>query len=146
MRNLSRWQTSSPSRPRRLLPWSSDQSPMFFVRAKTRAVMMLAGPMAMAVTMTVTMAFTVAVAMGVMRQRLPRGHVVENQRLHGNGHGVRGKANPAQVDVVEIDEHDAVDHQQFRLDTEILAQHPTQGLRQVAVENQVERLFARDLS
>ena len=82
-------------------------------------MMMLARPVTVAMTMTITdeaaPARSVAVAC-----RLPLGHVVEDQRLHGDRHRVRGKPDFAQVDVVEIDEHDTVDHQNLRLDAQII--------------------------
>ena len=110
---------------------------------------MLARPVAVAVTMTMGVTAEAAPARSVtvvVSCRLPLGHVVEDQRLHGDRHRVRGESDFTQVDVVEIDEYDAVDHQQFRLHTQVLAQHTAERLSQVAVENQVERLFARDLN
>src|SRR5579863_8194545 len=70
--------------------------------------------------------------------------IVEHQRFHRDGHGVRRQSNPAQVDVIKVHEHNAVDHQQLGLNTQVITQYTAEGLREIAIENQVEGLAACD--
>ena len=65
--------------------------------------------------------------------------VVEHQRLHRHRHRLRGPADAAQVDVIQIPEHYAVDHQHFARDPHFLAQDRAQRLRDVAVEHKEQR-------
>src|SRR5712692_10745258 len=68
----------------------------------------------------------------------------EYQRLDGHRHGMRGHADAPEVDVVEIAQRDAVEHQQLRADAPVLLEDRSQGLRNVAVEDHEDRLFRLD--
>src|SRR5712691_4968625 len=54
---------------------------------------------------------------------------------------MRGHADTAKVDVVEVAQRDAVEHQQLRADAPVLLEDRSQGLRDVAVEDHKDRLF-----
>src|SRR5712692_2802431 len=53
---------------------------------------------------------------------------------------MRGYADTAKVDVVEVAQRDAVEHQQLRADAPVLLEDRSQGLRDVAVEDHKDRL------
>src|SRR5882672_11654435 len=68
--------------------------------------------------------------------------LAEHQRLDRDRHRVRWQTDAAEVDVIEVPQRHAVDHQDLVLELELLAQNRTERLRDVAVEHQVERLAA----
>src|SRR3954466_4207965 len=74
----------------------------------------------------------------------PPGILVEEKRLDGNRHGARGQADAPQIDVVEIDERNAVDREDLAFHPALLAQDRTEGLRHVAVEHDVDRVAMRE--
>ena len=49
-----------------------------------------------------------------------------------------------QVDVVEVPQHDAVDHQDLARDLEFVAQNGTERLRDIPIEHDVKRLSGSD--
>src|ERR1700687_3608399 len=82
--------------------------------------------------------------MRVMMQPLARPRsarvFAEHQRLDGDRNGVGGQPDAAEVDVVEIHQHHAVDDEDVARDAEFLAQDRAQRLGDVAVEHDVDRL------
>ncbi len=64
---------------------------------------------------------------------------VEHQRFDGDRHGVGRHADAAEIDIVEIPEHHAVDDENFARDVKFIAQDVAERLRHVAVEHNVER-------
>src|SRR5439155_2851093 len=64
--------------------------------------------------------------------------LAEYQGFDGDGNGLRGHANAPQVDVVEIPEDDAVDHENFAVDAHFAAQDGAERLRDVPVDHDVE--------
>src|SRR5215204_4038867 len=100
------------------------------------------------VMMTVTMLMMVGMFLRVAVQmrlaaRQPR-VLAEHQRFDHYRHGHRRQPDAAEVDIIEVPEHDAIDTQDFALDIEFLAQDRAESLRHVAVEHDVERLLFRD--
>src|SRR6185312_13458898 len=98
--------------------------------------MMMMVVMARAVLVAVAMVVAVRVAAHARAARV----LAEHQRLDGDGHGVRGHAHAAEVDVVEIPERHAVDHQHLGGEAPLFLEERAQRMRDVAVEHQVERL------
>src|SRR4026208_958255 len=70
--------------------------------------------------------------------------LAEHQRLYRHRHRARGHADATEVDIVEIAQRDAVEHQQLGADRPILLHDATHGLRYVTVEDQVDRAAAAD--
>ena len=103
-------------------------------------------PMVVIVTVTVMVMMMRAVLVVVdalMRAAAAR-VLAEQQRLDGDRHGVGRHADTAEIDVIEIAQHDAVDRQNLALDQKLLAQDRTQGLRDIAVEHEIDRLAPLD--
>ena len=78
------------------------------------------------------------VVQALVRSRAAR-VFVEHQRFDGDRHRVGRHADAAEVDVVEIPQHHAVDHQELAFDIKLVAQDMTERLRHVAIEHDVER-------
>src|SRR5262249_61195596 len=97
----------------------------------------------MVVMVMMIVAMTVVMVVIVMMDALVRPsalrHLAEHQRLDGYWYGVGRHADAAEVDVVEVAQHHAIDRQDLALDQELLAQDRAQGLRDVAVEHDVDR-------
>jgi len=70
--------------------------------------------------------------------------LAEHQRFDRHRHGIGRHPDASEIDVVEVAQHHAVDREDLARDLELLAQDRSQGLRDVAVEHDVERLAARD--
>src|SRR6476660_9253162 len=68
----------------------------------------------------------------------------EQQRLDRDRHGERRHADAAEIDVVEIAQHHAVDGQDLALDQQLLAQNRPERLGDIAVEHEIDRLLALD--
>ena len=104
--------------------------------------------MAVVVTMVMVVVVIVVMVMVMVVQALPRARaarvLVEYQRLDGDRHGVGRHANTAEVDVVEIPQHHAIDHQHVAFDVKLLAQDMAERLRHVAVEHDVKRALLGD--
>src|SRR5712691_2851736 len=66
--------------------------------------------------------------------------LAEHQRLDGDRHGVGRHADAAEIDVVEVHQGDAVDHQDLARHIELLAQNRAERLRHVALQHDVDRL------
>src|SRR3954469_17605468 len=66
--------------------------------------------------------------------------LAEDERLDGHRHRMRGHADAAEVDVVEIPQRDAVDHQHFAAQPEVLLEDRADGVPDVAVEDEIDRL------
>ena len=69
--------------------------------------------------------------------RYPR-ILAEDEGLDGHRHRVRRHADAAQIDEVEVTQRDAVDHQDLRADAPLFLEERAEGLRDVAIENDVE--------
>ena len=108
----------------------------------------MTAPMRGVMPMRVIMPMRVVVLMGAVMQPLrgPRSAriLAEDQRLDGHRHGVGGQPDAPKIDVVEIHQHDAVDHQDFALDAEFFPQDGAERLGHVAVEHDIDRLPPRD--
>ena len=72
--------------------------------------------------------------------------LAEHERLDRHGDSERGHTHATQVDVVEVPERDAVERQHVGCDGTLLFQQRTDGLCDVAVENQENRPSRRDRS
>src|SRR5580698_3977341 len=85
------------------------------------------------VVVIVTMPVRMFVIMRMMMQPLagpwPTRVLAEYERLDGDRHRVGRHADAAEVDVVEIHQDDAVDHQDFARDIELFAQDRAERLR-----------------
>src|SRR5690242_16729027 len=68
----------------------------------------------------------------------------EHQRLDRHGHRVRRHADAPEVDVVEVAQRNAVDDQQLGGDAHVLLEDAAERLRDVAVEDEVNRFFPTD--
>ena len=105
-------------------------------------VVVMVVPVRMAVTVTVGVIIVVMV--DTLRRPAALHLLAEHQRLDGDRHGVGRHADTAEVDVVEIAQHHAVDAKDLALDQELLAQDRAERLRDVAVEHDVDRLLVLD--
>ena len=79
--------------------------------------------------------------------RMPVRHariLAEDERLDRDRHGVRRQADAAEVDVVEVAQRDAVQHQHLARDLQILLEDAADGLRHVAIQDEIDRLRRRD--
>src|SRR3954466_16033262 len=102
--------------------------------------------MAMIVNMAMIMSMVMPVLMMVdalMRATAAR-VFAEQQRLDRDRHGERRHADAAEIDVVEVAQHHAVDGQDLALDQQLLAQDRPERLGDVAVEHEIDRLLALD--
>src|SRR5258705_4514924 len=81
----------------------------------------------------------VMVVVMLMRVRNPR-VLAEDQRLDRHGHGERRHPEAPEIDVVEVPQRDAVEREHLRRDAQLLLQQRADRLRDVAVENDEERL------
>src|SRR5215470_8897210 len=111
------------------------------------AVIMVMMVMTMAVVaMSVTM--TVLMIMVVMVDALVRATALwafaEDERLDGDWYGVGGHADAAEIDVIEVAQHHAVDRKNFAVDQKLLAQDRAECLGDIAIEHDVDRLFPLD--
>src|SRR3954470_5966187 len=75
---------------------------------------------------------------------LSPGILVEEQRLHRYRHRAGGQPDPAEIDVIEVEQRNAVDDEDLALHAALLAQDRAQRLRDVGVEDQIERMPMRD--
>src|SRR5438105_2374055 len=66
--------------------------------------------------------------------------LAEHERLDRHRHRVRRHAHAAEVDVVEVPEDDAVDREHFRGDAPLVLEERADRLRDVAVEDEHQRL------
>src|SRR5712691_12428828 len=109
-------------------------------------VVMVAMPVMVMLMITVVVSMIMRVIMMVKALERPAAPRVlaEHQRFDRHRHGIGRHPDASEVDVVEVAQHHAVDRQNFALDLELLAQDRAQGLSDVAVEHDVERLAARD--
>jgi hypothetical protein len=96
------------------------------------------------VAVVVTMMMVVVMVMQVRLSARQSRIFTEHQRLDGHRHGHRRQADAAEVDIVEIPQHDAVDAEDFAFDVQLFAQDRAQRLRDVAVEHDVKRLSLRN--
>src|SRR5690242_17870476 len=114
-------------------------------------VMMAMIMMVMAMTM-MTMAVIVCVIMRMimvmMMDALVRATALrafaEDQRLDGDWYGIGRHADAAEIDIVEVAQHHAIDRQDFALDQKLLAQDRAEGLGDIAIEHDVDRLSPLD--
>ena len=79
-------------------------------------------------------------------QRVSPRICLEYEGLDRHGHGVRRIPDPTQVHIVEIPQRDAVDREDLRFQRELVLQKRAQRLRDVAVEDQIDRLRLLDCS
>ena len=89
--------------------------------------------------MIVDVLTAVAVVMGMILQMRVTGVLAENQRLDRYRHGVGRQADASEIDVVEIPQRNAVDHQEFACDLHLFAQDSAEGLGNVAVKHDEQR-------
>src|SRR5215467_13585682 len=107
-------------------------------------VVMMPVPVIMAVRMVMIMPVPVLMMMNALVRAAAARILAEQQRLDRHRHGVGRHADAAEIDVVEIAQHDAIDRQYLALDQKFFAQDRAERLRDVAVEHDVERLPALD--
>src|SRR5438445_10138193 len=77
------------------------------------------------------------------RVRYPR-ILAEDEGLDGHRHRMGRHADAAEIDEVEVAQRDAVDHQDLRADAQLFLEDRAEGLRDVAVEHDVDRLSTFD--
>src|SRR4051812_14250650 len=70
--------------------------------------------------------------------------LAEDERLDGYRHRARRHADAAEVDVVEVAQRNAVEHQHFRAQREVFLQDAADGLRHVAFQDQEDGLALLD--
>src|ERR1700716_1787365 len=105
-------------------------------------LMMMAVPVIMVVVMPVPM---IVIMMVDTLVRAAAARVfAEQQRFDRDWHREGRHPDAAEIDVVEIAQHHAVDRQDLALDQELFPQDRPQRLRDVAVEHDVERPLALD--
>src|SRR3954454_4242795 len=68
----------------------------------------------------------------------------EDQRLDGDWYGVGRHADAAEIDIVEVAQHHAIDRQDLALDQKLLAQDRAERLGDIAIEHDVDRLSPLD--
>ena len=68
----------------------------------------------------------------------------EDQRFDRHRYGEGGNADAAEIDIIEIHQHHAVDDENLAFDLAVLAQDGTERLRDIAVEHDIDRPFRRD--
>src|SRR5215472_5382066 len=98
-------------------------------------VVMMAGVMRMFVLMTM---IVLAVMQTLARPRTTR-VFAEHQGFDRDRHGVRRHADTAEIDIVEIPQHDAVDDQKLAGNVAFVTKEMGERLRHVAVQHDVER-------
>src|SRR5205085_8973002 len=111
---------------------------------------MVPAMMVMVVAVTMRMVMVVVVIMAVivvmivaMRMRAAR-ILGEHQRLDRHRHGERRHAHAPEVDVIEIPQDDAVDREHLAADAPFVPQERADRLRDVAVEDEHQRLRLLD--
>src|SRR5204863_385548 len=70
--------------------------------------------------------------------------LAEDERLDGHRHRMGRHADAAEIDEVEVAQRDAVEHQDFRTDAPLLLEDGAEGLRDVPVEHDVDRVSMLD--
>ena len=83
-----------------------------------------------------------------MVQPLPRARTArvfaEHQRFDRDRHGIGRHADAAEIDIVEIPQHDAVDDEKIALNVELVAKEMPKSVCHVAVQHDVERCAQQD--
>src|SRR5437868_6731873 len=94
--------------------------PVIMVAVITMRMMMMA-----VIVMMMSMPIMPMLVMRMMMQPLarpgPAGVLAEDERLDGDRHRVRGQPDAAEVDVVEVHQHQPVDDEDVAFDAEVLA-------------------------
>src|ERR1700686_3392251 len=122
------------------------RSPTMLVRVLVAmmVIMRVMVTMTMIVVMVMPMRMVMVMLVIVMMQPLARTRaariLAEDERLDGHRHRVGRIADAAEIDVVEIPQHHAVDDEELAPDIHLVAQDVAERLRHVAVEHDVERL------
>src|SRR6266545_587040 len=98
-------------------------------------MMMVVMPMPVIMAVAVVMIMPVLVMMDALVRAAATRVLAEEERLDGDGHGVGRHPDAAEIDVVEIAQHHAVDRQDLALDQQFLAQDRAERLGNVAVEH-----------
>src|SRR5262249_41568360 len=107
-------------------------------------VMAVAMMMIMRMMMITVMMMIVLVVMDALARPRPARVFVEDERFDRHRHRMRRQADAAEIDVVEIPEHDAVDREDVARDAHLLAQDRAERLGDVAVEHDEQRLARGD--
>ena len=103
--------------------------------------------------MVVVMSVIVVVMVAVVMMRVPldvaRGRrnsriFAKDERLDRHRHSERRHAHAAEIDVVEVPERDAVQHQHVGPHAELLLQERAQRVGDIVVQNDEQRLFRRE--
>src|SRR6266705_2700029 len=107
-----------------------------------RAVVMVV--VMMAVTMAVIMRMIMIVMMDALVRPAALWAFTEHERLDRDWYGVGGHADAAEIDVVEVAQHHAVDREDLALDQQLLAQDRAECLRDIAIEHDVDGFSSLD--
>ena len=113
-------------------------------RSITSVAVVVIMVMIMVVMMIVPMLLVMLAPAMLMRIRRVARIVGEHERLHRYRHGLRGHADAAEIDVVQIPQDDPVDDEQLAREIHFLPKYRPQYLCDVAVEYQKQRFFGRD--
>src|ERR1700704_5010423 len=98
----------------------------------------------MAVRMIMRVAMIVIMMVQPLARTGPARILAEDQRLDGHRHREGRIADAAEINIVEVPQHHAVDHQELARHPHLVPQDVAERLRHVAVEHDVERLARRD--
>ncbi len=101
--------------------------------------MMMMVIMTVAVTVMVLMILGMLVPLTLVADVRVAWILAENQRLDRYRNRLRRQPHAAQINVIEIPQHHAVDHQKLIGDVQFIAQNCAQRLRNIAVEHHKER-------
>ena len=104
-------------------------------------IMIVIMPMTMAVPVIIGL---MLVMMNSLGRTAPPRILAEQQRLDRDRHGERWHPNAPEIDIIEVSQHNSVDGQDFALDQELLAQNSAEGLRDITIKHDEDRLPALD--
>src|SRR5262249_49439100 len=108
-----------------------------------RVIVMMLVILAVLMRMVVVMFMTMRMIVLAMMQALPRPRsarvFAEHQRFDGDRHGIGRHADAAEIDVIEIPQHHAVDDQKIAANVALVAKEMPQRVRHVAIQHNVER-------
>ena len=107
-------------------------------------MVMSAVPVVVIMVMVVPMVVVMVMVMQPLARPRAARVLAEDQRFDRHRHRVGRHADPAEIDIVEVHQHDAVDDEDFARRPRAPRAGGAERLRHVAVEHDVDRLSLRD--
>ena len=107
-------------------------------------IMMMVVIVMMAMIMVMIMTMRMIVMMDALMRAAAARILAEHERFDRDRHGIGRHADAAEIDIVEIPQHDAVDDEKIALDVKLVAKEMPERVRYVAVQHDVERQLLGD--